>query len=201
MQITTVDSKEKLKVSDDVFKYPYNEGLIHQVVVSYMSNARTDKSCQKTRSEVSGGGKKPWAQKGTGRARAGTIRSPLWRTGGVTFASKLRNYFKKVNKKMYVRAIRSIISELLRQKKCVVISEFNLDTHKTKDFINKMCELKIDNALIIKDELTENDVLAPRNTINFDICDTQQIDQVALLRFEMLVITEKALLAIEEQLK
>lgn len=201
MQITTVDSKSKLKVSDEVFKYPYNEGLIHQVVVSYMSNARVDKSSQKTRSEVSGGGKKPWAQKGTGRARAGTIRSPLWRSGGVTFASKLRNYFKKVNKKMYVRAIRSIISELFRQKNCIVLTEFNLETHKTKDFVKKMTDLNVDNALIIKDELTENDVLAVRNTNNYDICDTQQLDPVTLLRFEKLIITEKALMAIEEQLK
>src|SRR5580704_3861780 len=167
MEITTIDTKAKLHLNEGVFAYDYNEGLIHQAVVSYMNNARSGNSAQKTRSEVRGGGRKPWNQKGTGRARAGTIRSPLWRSGGVTFAAKKRDYSQKLNKKMYKRALRSIISELCRAGHLLVVNDFQCESHKTKDFINKMNKLNLTNALIIMTEVGENEYLGSRNLIDY----------------------------------
>jgi large subunit ribosomal protein L4 len=181
MEITTIDTKAQLKLSPVVFAYAYNEGLVHQAIVTYMNNARSGNSAQKTRSEVRGGGRKPWNQKGTGRARAGTIRSPIWRSGGVTFASKKRDYSQKLNKKMYKRALRSIISELCRTGNLVVVSDFQCESHKTKDFINKMNQLDIKNALIIMNEVGESEYLGSRNLIDYDICDVTTIDPVSLL--------------------
>ena len=201
MEINVKGTKTKLNLSDDVFAYNYNEGLIHQAVVTYMNNARSGNSAQKTRSEVRGGGRKPWNQKGTGRARAGTIRSPLWRSGGVTFASKKRDYSQKFNKKMYKRALRSIISELCRTESLVILSDFQCATPKTKDFIAKMKELDVKNALIIMSEVGENEYLGSRNLIDYDICDVTTIDPVSLLRFEKVVVTEAAIKQIEEQLQ
>lgn len=201
MEIITKDTKSQLQLSDDVFAYGYNEGLVHQAVVTFMNNARSGNSAQKTRAEVRGGGKKPWNQKGTGRARAGTIRSPLWRTGGVVFASKKRDYSQKINKKMYKRAIRSIISELCRTDNLIVLSEFQCKSHKTKDFINTMKELEINNALIIMSEVGESEYLGSRNLIDYDVCDVTTIDPVSLLKFEKVVVTEAAIKMIEEQLQ
>lgn len=201
MEITTIDTKAQLKLNKDVFAYDYNEGLVHQAVVTYMNNARSGNSAQKTRAEVRGGGKKPWNQKGTGRARAGTIRSPIWRSGGVTFASKKRDYSQKLNKKMYKRALRSIISELCRTGNLVVVSDFQCESHKTKDFINKMNQMNIKNALIIMNEVGESEYLGSRNLIDYDICDVTTIDPVSLLRFEKVVVTEAAIKKIEEQLQ
>lgn len=201
MDLITKDTNAKVKVSDDIFAYNYNEGLVHQAVVTFMNNARSGNSAQKTRAEVRGGGKKPWNQKGTGRARAGTIRSPLWRTGGVTFAAKKRDYSQKLNKKMYKRALRSIISELHRTGNLIVLSDFQCATHKTKDFITKMNELELKNALIIMNEVGEPEYLASRNLIDFDICDVNALDPVSLLRYEQVVITEDAVKKLEEQLQ
>ncbi len=201
MEIITKDTKSKLDVNELVFGYDYNEGLIHQAVSGYMNNARSGNSAQKTRAEVRGGGRKPWAQKGSGRARAGTIRSPIWRSGGVTFASKKRDYSQKLNKKMYKRAIRSIISELNRNGRLVVLSNFQCNSNKTKDFIAKMKELELSNALIIMSEIGESEYLGSRNLIDFDICDVQSMDPVTLLRFENVVVTEEAIKQIEEQLQ
>jgi len=201
MEISTLDTKVKIQLNKDVFAYAYNEGLVHQAVVTYMNNARSGNSAQKTRSEVRGGGRKPWNQKGTGRARAGTIRSPLWRSGGVTFASKKRDYSQKLNKKMYKRALRSIISELCRNGNLVVVSDFQCESHKTKDFINKMNQMDIKNALIIMSEVGESEYLGSRNLIDYDICDVTTIDPVSLLRFEKVVVTEAAIKKIEEQLQ
>lgn len=201
MEITTIDTNSKLKLNEAIFSYTYNEGLVHQAVVTFMNNARSGNSAQKTRSEVSGGGKKPWNQKGTGRARAGTIRSPIWRSGGVTFASKKRDYSQKLNKKMYKRALRSIISELCRTGNLVVVSDFQCESHKTKDFLKKMNQMNINNALIIMSEVGENEYLGSRNLIDFDICDVTTIDPVSLLRFEKVVVTETAIKKIEEQLQ
>ncbi|KTD32569.1 50S ribosomal protein L4 [Legionella moravica] len=201
MEITTIDTKTQLQLNDEVFAYAYNEGLVHQAVVTYMNNARSGNSAQKTRSEVRGGGKKPWNQKGTGRARAGTIRSPIWRSGGVTFASKKRDYSQKLNKKMYKRALRSIISELCRTGNLVVVNDFQCESHKTKDFINKMTQMDIKNALIIMNEVGESEYLGSRNLIDYDICDVTTIDPVSLLRFEKVVVTEAAIKKIEEQLQ
>ncbi len=201
MEITIKDTKTTLVLNDDVFAYNYNEGLVHQAVVTYMNNARSGNSAQKTRAEVRGGGRKPWNQKGTGRARAGTIRSPIWRSGGVTFASKKRDYSQKLNKKMYKRALRSIISELCRTDSLVVLSDFQCSSNKTKDFINKMKELDLKNALIIMSEVGESEYLGSRNLIDYDICDVTTIDPVSLLRFEKVVVTEAAIKKIEEQLQ
>lgn len=201
MEIIVRDTKAQLNLNDEVFGYNYNEGLVHQAVVTFMNNARSGNSAQKTRSEVRGGGKKPWNQKGTGRARAGTIRSPLWRSGGVTFASKKRDYSQKLNKKMYKRALRSIISELCRTDNLVVLSDFQCSSHKTKDFISKMKELDISNALIVLAEVGESEYLGSRNLIDFDICDVTTIDPVSLLKYETVVVTEAALRQIEEQLQ
>lgn len=201
MELKTKDTNSKLKVNEEVFGYDYNEGLIHQAVVTFMNNARSGNSAQKTRSEVSGGGKKPWRQKGTGRARAGTIRSPIWRSGGVTFASKKRDYSQKLNKKMYKRALRSIISELHRAGNLVVVSDFQCQSHKTKDFISKMNELELPNALIVMNEVGEHEYLASRNLIQYDICDVSSLDPVSLLRFEKVLMTKDAIKSLEEQLQ
>jgi large subunit ribosomal protein L4 len=156
-------SAGKVKLSDSIFGADYNEALIHQVVTAYMAGSRAGTKAQKTRSEVRGGGKKPWRQKGLGRARAGTIRSPIWRGGGVTFAAKPRDFSQKVNKKMYRGAMRSILSELARQERLILIDDFVLEDAKTKSFVEKFNELKLKEALIITNEISENLYLASRN--------------------------------------
>ena len=201
MELTTKDTNMQLSVSPSVFGYEYNEGLVHQAVVTFMNNARSGNSAQKTRSEVRGGGKKPWNQKGTGRARAGTIRSPLWRSGGVTFAAKKRDYSQKINKKMYKRAMRSIISELYRTGSLIVVSDFQCASLKTKDFIKKMDDLELKNALIVMSEVGEFEYLASRNLYQYDICDVSALDPVGLLRYEQVLITEDAVRKLEEQLQ
>ena len=201
MQRTTTDTNTHLEVSDLIFACDYNEGLVHQAVVTYMNNARSGNSAQKTRAEVRGGGRKPWNQKGTGRARAGTIRSPLWRSGGVTFASKKRDYSQKLNKKMYKRALRSIISELHRTGNLIVVSDFQCPSVKTKDFIVKMNELNIKSALIVMSEVGEFEYLASRNLFEYDVCDVSALDPVSLLRYEQVLMTEEAIKKLEEQLK
>ena len=201
MQVTTIDTKADVNLDPIVFDYMYNEGLIHQAVVCYMNGGRSGNSAQKTRSEVRGGGRKPWKQKGTGRARAGTIRSPIWRSGGVTFASKPRDYSQKINKKMYVRALRSILSELNRQNRLLVVSDFQVSSPKTKDFLSKMKELELGNALIILKELDVNEYLGSRNLKNFEITDIDSVNPVELLSFDNIVVTVEALKQIEEKLQ
>jgi large subunit ribosomal protein L4 len=201
MQMSTVDTSNKFDVSDVIFACDYNESLVHQAVVTYMNNARSGNSAQKTRSEVRGGGKKPWNQKGSGRARAGTIRSPIWRSGGVTFASKKRDYSQKLNKKMYKGAIRSIISELYRTNKLIIVSDFQCESLKTKSFFAKMSELNLSNALVVMDEVGEFEYLASRNLIQYDVCDVSALDPVTLLRHDRVLMTESAVKKIEEQLK
>ncbi|WP_419420007.1 50S ribosomal protein L4 [Legionella sp. D16C41] len=201
MELITRDTNTSLKVNEQIFDYGYNEGLIHQAVVTFMNNARSGNSAQKTRAEVRGGGKKPWNQKGTGRARAGTIRSPLWRSGGVVFASKKRDYSQKLNKKMYKRALRSIISELYRNGDLIVVNDFQCNSHKTKDFIAKVQEFELTNALIVMDEIGEQEYLGSRNLAEFDICDVMSVDPVNLLRFEKVVMTSGAIKRLEELLQ
>lgn len=201
MELMTKDTQTAVEVSDTVFSCDYNEGLVHQAVVAYMNKARSGNSAQKTRSEVRGGGRKPWAQKGTGRARAGTIRSPIWRSGGVTFASKKRDYSQKINRKMYQGAMRSIVSELQRKGHLIVLSDFQCSTPKTKDFLVKMNGLEIKGALILVKELGEFEYLASRNLTAFDLRDVISIDPVSLLRYENVLITEEALKTLEEQLQ
>lgn len=201
MELMTKDTNARVEVSDAVFSCDYNEGLVHQAVVAYMNAARTGNSAQKTRSEVRGGGAKPWRQKGTGRARAGTIRSPIWRSGGVTFASKRRDYSQKLNRKMYRGAMKSIVSELHRKGHLVVVSDFQCSTPKTKDFLAKMQALDIKEALIVVQELGEYEYLASRNLNTFDLRDVISVDPVSLLRYENVLMTEGALKSLEEQLQ
>ena len=191
-----------LKISDDVFAKDYNEALVHQVVVAYLAGARQGTSAQKTRSEVRGGGVKPWKQKGTGRARAGTIRSPIWRKGGVTFAAKTRDYTQKVNRKMYRAAVRSILSQLIRDERLVVVDKFELETPKTKVLAAKLKEMNLKDVLIVtgSEGLTESLYLASRNLPYVGVCDPEMIDPVSLIAFENVVMTQDAIKQIEERL-
>jgi large subunit ribosomal protein L4 len=189
-----------IKVSDGVFNVDYNEPLVHQVLTAFMAGSRSGTKAQKSRSEVRGGGKKPWRQKGLGRARAGTIRSPIWRGGGATFAAKPRDHSQKVNKKMYRGAIRSIFSELVRQERIVCVDEFKVDEAKTKSVINKLNELGINEVLIVVDEVSESLYLGTRNLPRVDVIDTAEIEPYALIGFEKVLITKAALGKVEEWL-
>jgi large subunit ribosomal protein L4 len=188
-------------VDDKVFGCEYKPGLIHQVVTAYRAYARSGSSAQKSRSEVSGGGKKPWKQKGTGQARAGSNTSPIWRGGGVTFAAKPTCYAQKINKKMYKTSIRSILSELLRQNRLQVIESFDVTTHKTKDFVNKLSALDLDKVLIISDKIEPNLYLASRNLHKVAVLDVAGVDPVSLIKFSKVLITVPALKQLEEVLK
>ncbi len=190
--------KEKISLSDKSFSREYNEPLVHQMVVTYMAGTRQGTVKQKTRSEVRGGGRKPWRQKGTGRARAGTIRSPIWRSGGVTFAAKPQDYSKKLNKKMYRGAMQCILSELIRQDRLIVVNEFTVESHKTKDLVNKLKEFELDNVLIISDQVQQNLYLAARNLHKVDALDVSGLDPVSLIGFEKVLITVSALKKVEE---
>ena len=190
--------KEKISLSDKSFSREYNEPLVHQMVVTYMAGTRQATVKQKTRSEVRGGGRKPWRQKGTGRARAGTIRSPIWRSGGVTFAAKPQDYSKKLNKKMYRGAMQCILSELIRQDRLIVVNEFTVESHKTKDLVNKLKEFGLDNVLIISDQVQQNLYLAARNLHKVDALDVSGLDPVSLIGFEKVLITVPALKEVEE---
>ncbi|AJD46991.1 50S ribosomal protein L4 [Alcanivorax sp. S71-1-4] len=189
-----------VSVSEVAFGKDFNEPLVHQVVVAYMAAGRQGSKAQKTRSEVSGGGKKPWRQKGTGRARAGTIRSPIWRSGGVAFAAKPRDYEQKVNRKMYRGALQCIFSELVRQDRLVVVDEFSLDAPKTKVLLEKLKALDLTNVLIVADEVDENLFLSARNLPRVDVRDAAGIDPVSLIAFEKVLVTVPALKKLEEAL-
>lgn len=195
-----VHNGSALSVSDAVFGADYKEALVHQVVVAYMAGARSGTKAQKTRSEVSGGGKKPWRQKGTGRARAGTIRSPIWRSGGVTFAAKPRDHSQKVNRKMYRGAIRSILSELARKEHLVVVDEFKLDEPKTKAMIAALGGMDLGDVLIIQEEVDIKVHLAARNLHKVEVIDVEAVNPVALLRHEKVLISSAAIKKLEARL-
>lgn len=190
---------KKIQVSDDSFGAEYNEGLVHQVVTAYMAAARSGTAAQKTRSEVSGGGAKPFKQKGTGRARAGTIRSPLWRTGGKTFAAVTQDYSQKVNKKMYRKAIQLILSELVRQDRLVVVDEIAIESPKTKLLASALKGLSLDNVLIVSAQVDDNLYLASRNLKNVEVCGVSAIDPVSLIGFQKVLMTVESLKLIEEK--
>ena len=193
------NSKNKdISISNEVFSKEFNESLVHQAVVSFMAGARQGSAKQKNRSEVRGGGKKPYRQKGTGRARAGTIRSPLWRGGGVTFASRPRNFTKKVNKKMYRAAIKSIFSELVRQNRLVAIEKPVLEKPKTKEIANFLKEFSLSKVVIIIDELDMNLYLSARNIPNVDVITVREINPVNLIKSNKVAVTSEALKQIEE---
>jgi large subunit ribosomal protein L4 len=187
-------------VAEAAFGVEFNEALVHQVVTAYLADARAGTKAQKNRAAARGGGAKPWRQKGTGRARAGTIRSPIWVGGGRTFAAKPRNYSQKVNKKMYRAALRSVLSELVRQNRLVVVESLDLEAPKTKLLAAYLKGLGLDNVLILNEAFDEKIFLAVRNLPNVGICDASSIDPVVLIRFEKVLITLPALKLIEERL-
>jgi large subunit ribosomal protein L4 len=189
-----------VEVADTAFSREYNEALVHQVVVAYMAGARQGSRAQKNRSAVSGGGKKPWRQKGTGRARAGTTRSPIWRSGGVTFAAQPQDHSTKVNRKMYRGALRCIISELIRQQRLVAVEAFAIEAPKTKALVAQLKDLEISNGLIITEEVDENLFLAARNVKAVDVRDVDGIDPVSLISYDKVLITVPALKKLEEAL-
>jgi large subunit ribosomal protein L4 len=193
--------KASVEVSEVTFGREFNEPLVHQVVTAFLASARQGSRAQKTRSEVNGGGAKPWRQKGTGRARAGTIRSPIWRSGGVTFAAKPQNFSQKVNKKMYRAAMCSILSELVRQDRLVIIPELVIDQPKTKAFVDKLKEYGLPKkVLIVADEIEESLYLAARNVPNVAVCDVVGAGPVNLIAYEKILITVAALKKFEELL-
>lgn len=204
MELKLANSKKKVDVLDEVFACEFNEPLIHQIVTAYMAASRAGTKAQKTRAEVSGGGIKPWKQKGTGRARAGTIRSPIWRTGGVTFAAKPRCFKQKVNRKMYKGAMRSILSELVRQDRLFIVEDFKINDHKTKSLVKKLDDMKMNGSvLIVSDSVEENLYLASRNLFKVDVRDaaSSATDPVAFVSAEHVVFTEAALREFEGLLK
>ncbi|MDY7117486.1 50S ribosomal protein L4 [Halomonas sp. SSL-5] len=187
-------------VSDATFGKEFNEALVHQVVTAYLAGGRQGTRAQKNRSDVRGGGKKPWRQKGTGRARAGTIRSPLWRSGGVTFAARPQDYTQKVNRKMYRAAMRSILSELVRQDRLVAVEEITVDEPRTKLLVAKLNELGLEKVLIVTEEVDEKLYLAARNIPNVDVVDVAAADPVSLVAFDKVLATVSALRKFEEKL-
>jgi large subunit ribosomal protein L4 len=189
-----------VEVSEAAFGREFNEALVHQVVVAYMAAGRQGTRAHKSRSEVRGGGRKPWRQKGTGRARAGTIRSPIWRSGGRTFAAKPQDFSQKVNRKMYRGAVRCIVSELIRQDRLIAIEDFSIDAPKTKTLLEKLQPLSLANVLIVAQEVDENLYLASRNLKDVDVRDVEGIDPVALVSHENVLITVAALKQLEEAL-
>jgi len=200
MNLQLHNSKEKIDVSDTVFASDYKESLIHQLVTAYLAGARSGTKAQKNRASVSGGGAKPWNQKGSGRARAGTIRSPLWRSGGVTFAAQPRDYTQKLNKKMYRAGIRSILSELARSERLIVVDDITVDEPRTKQMLVKLKELGIEKTLIITETGDEKLYLSARNLNNVEITDVAGMNPVGLVRYDFVVVTVGAVRAIEEWL-
>jgi len=200
MELQIANSGSKVELADIAFGQEFNETLVHQVVVAYMAAGRSGTVQQKTRSDVRGGGAKPWRQKGTGRARAGTIRSPLWRKGGVTFAARPRDYSQKVNKKMYRAAMRSIFSELLRQERLIAVDGFSVSAPKTKELVGKLKDLSLDNVLVVTHEADENLYMAARNLYKVDVIEVGGVDPVSLVGFDKILITTPALKKIEEWL-
>jgi large subunit ribosomal protein L4 len=197
---TGKNSTKSIELSDEIFARDFNEPLIHQVVTAYMAGARAGTVGQKNRANVSGGGAKPWRQKGTGRARAGTIRSPLWRGGGRTFAATTRDYSQKVNRKMQNSAIRSILSELVRQERLMVLDSFEVAVPKTKELAQKLGKLGTSNALIVTEKVDENLYLSSRNLKQIYVCDASRIDPVSLVGVEKVLMTVNAVKQIEEML-
>ncbi|MBL6689460.1 MAG: 50S ribosomal protein L4 [Pseudomonadales bacterium] len=198
MNLDIIGASNGVDVSDTTFGREFNEALVHQVVVSYMAGARQGTKAQKTRSEVQGGGRKPFRQKGTGRARAGTIRSPIWRGGGTTFAAKPRDHSKKVNKKMYRGAMQAILSELVRQDRLVVAEEFSVAEPKTREVAAKLKGLDLTNVLIVVEEVEDNLYLGARNLKDVDVIDVQGVNPVNLIGFEKVLFTVGALKKAEE---
>lgn len=191
---------EPITVSDHVFGQPFREALVHQVVTAYLAAGRSGTKKQKTRAEVRGGGAKPWRQKGTGRARAGTIRSPLWRTGGVIFAARPKDWAQKVNKKMYRGAMRDILSELLRQNRLHVLETFEIAELKTKLFVQQLKANQISQGLLVVKAFEEKLFLAARNVPDVCVQEVRHVNPVELLKYDQVWMTVEALRVLEEKL-
>ncbi len=200
MELSVNGGDGTVEVSDATFASDFNEALVHQVVVAYLAGGRSGSRAQKNRSEVRGGGRKPYRQKGTGRARAGSIRSPIWRGGGQTFAAKPQDHSQKVNRKMYQGAMRCIVSELLRQERLIIAAEIEVDAPKTKALLQKLETLNLSNVLIVTENVDENLYLAARNLKGVDVRDVPAIDPVSLLRHDNVLITSDALKTLEAAL-
>ncbi len=201
MELSLANSKAKLKVSDDIFAAEYNEDLVHQAVTAYLAGGRQGTKATKSRSDVRGGGAKPWRQKGTGRARAGTSSSPIWRSGGMTFAARPRDYKQKLNKKMVRAAYVSIFSELIRQERVKVVEDFSVKEPKTKLALDILNKISVSSALVITEEADKNLYLSVRNIPHVDVTEIGGLDPVSLLKYENVVVTKDALGAIEEWLQ
>jgi len=200
MNLSLATDGGSVEISETAFAKEYNEALVHQVVVAYMAGARQGTKSQKSRSDVRGGGRKPWRQKGTGRARAGTRSSPIWRGGGATFAARPQDHSQKVNRKMYRGALQCILSELIRQDRLVACEAFSVDAPKTKALLEQLKPLALDNVLIISETVDENLYLAARNLKHVDVRDVEGIDPVSLISYEKVLITVSALKKLEESL-
>jgi large subunit ribosomal protein L4 len=199
MQLKTLDTQSALEMSETLFSAPFNEPLVHQIVVAYLAGARSGTRGQKSRAAVSGGGAKPWKQKGTGQARAGSIRSPIWRGGGKTFAATTQDFSQKVNKKMYRSGMRSIIAELHRQERLFVIDDLVLDQPKTKILIAALGKLDLDpkGILIVTSEWNEHLGLAARNLIDVEVCDIASLNPVSLVGAQRVLFTAESLQRLE----
>ena len=200
MELQLQNAKGSVTVSETAFGGDFNESLVHQVVTAYLAGGRAGTKAQKTRAMVSGGGSKPWKQKGSGRARAGSIRSPLWRGGGKSFAAAPRDHSQKGNRKMYRGAIRAILSELVRQERLVIVEDFALEGPKTKSLVGKLKELGLENVLIVTQDVSENLYLAARNLHQVDVRDVQALDPVSLIGFDKVLMSVPAIRSVEEWL-
>jgi len=200
IELSSGKESGKVAVSDAVFAVDFNESLVHQVVNAYMAGSRSGTKAQKNRSAVRGGGAKPWAQKGSGRARAGTSRGPIWVGGGRAFPGHNRDFTQKVNKKMYRGALKSIFSELARTDRLVVVDDFKMDAPKTKEFVSKLQTLNLQDVLVITEGFDEYLYLSSRNLYHAGVCDVASIDPVSLVGFKSVVLTQGALKQLEERL-
>ncbi|CAD6511325.1 50S ribosomal protein L4 [Candidatus Profftia tarda] len=200
MELVMKGAKKALNVSETTFDCDFNKALVHQVVVAYAAGSRQGTRSQKTRAEVTGSGKKPWRQKGTGRARAGSAKSPIWRSGGVTFAAKPQDHGQKVNKKMYRGALKSILSELVRQERLIVVDDFTIEAPKTKLLVQKLKEMSLKEVLIITLAVDKHMFLAARNLYKIDVRSVTGIDPMSLIAFDKIIMTDEAMKKVEERL-
>ena len=200
MEIKVAGKKAKVEVSDEVFNRDYSEALVHQVVTAYLAGGRAGTKAQKNRSTASGGGKKPHAQKGTGRARAGTIRSPIWVGGGKTFAAQPRDHSQKVNKKMYRAGMKSIISELTRSERMIFVNSVSIKEGKTKEAVKFLAKHNVDKGMIVMDELSSEVLLATRNIPNIYVTDVKSLDPVSLVSSKKVIMTSAAAEKVQEWL-
>ena len=200
MKINVNGGSGSIEIADTAFSVDFNEPLVHQVITAFLSGGRAGTKAQKSRSEASGGGAKPWRQKGTGRARAGTIRSPIWVGGGRTFAAKPRNFSQKINRKMYRGAMRSMLSELIRQNRLFIVKSIDIKNSTTRDLTKILKKHNLESVLIIIENYDENIFLASRNLPNVSVCDVKSMNPVALIRYEKVLVTIKSIKMIEEYL-